>query len=261
VINAADPAFADLPRDLRPAVRFSADPAAAADLVVTGVELGLRGTRLEFRWRDQTIVLDSPLVGRFNVENLAAALATGLALGYPTAACVRALAGVTQVPGRLERFDLPGGALAVVDYAHTPDALAAVLRTCAEIGPGRLLAVFGCGGDRDRGKRPLMGEVAARGADLTWITSDNPRSEDPAAICREIAAGFATVAGRRSADARVVVDRREAIEAALAAAAAGDVVVVAGKGHEDYQLVGSEVRPFDDRRIIRDWLAREAAHG
>ncbi|MBE0566659.1 MAG: UDP-N-acetylmuramoyl-L-alanyl-D-glutamate--2,6-diaminopimelate ligase, partial [Krumholzibacteria bacterium] len=166
-----------------------------------------------------------------------------------------------QVPGRVERFDLPGGALAVVDYAHTPDAVAAVLRTCDELSTGRLLVVFGCGGDRDRGKRPLMGRAAALGADLAWITSDNPRSEDPAAICAEIEAGFLAAGPRRAGRPTVVVDRREAIEAALAAAGRGDVVVIAGKGHEDYQIVGAERRRFDDREVVRAWLDREAQRG
>jgi UDP-N-acetylmuramoyl-L-alanyl-D-glutamate--2,6-diaminopimelate ligase len=163
------------------------------------------------------------------------------------------------VPGRLERFDLPGGALAVVDYAHTHDALAAVLATCDELARGRLLVVFGCGGDRDRGKRALMGAVAVRGADAVWITTDNPRSEDPAAIAAAIVAGCDQVGGPRATAREVVLDRTTAIGAALAAAGPGDVVVVAGKGHEDYQLVGDRVLALDDRQIVRAWLAAAEA--
>ncbi len=259
VINAADPALAPLAAAAPRAVTFAADPAAtvAADLRVTGARLGLTGTELELTWRGVPIALRSPLVGRFNVENLTAALASGLALGYAPEACAAALARVAQVPGRLERFPLPQDALAVVDYAHTHDALAAVLGACRELGGRRLLVVFGCGGDRDRGKRPLMGRVAAELADAAWITSDNPRSEDPAAICAEITAGFDAVARPRAAGREVIVDRRTAINAALAAAGPRDVVVIAGKGHEDYQLVQGRVLALDDRQIVRDWLARE----
>jgi UDP-N-acetylmuramoyl-L-alanyl-D-glutamate--2,6-diaminopimelate ligase len=143
----------------------------------------------------------------------------------------------------------------VVDYAHTHDALAAVLTTCRELTDGRLLVVFGCGGDRDRGKRPLMGAVAAAHADLAWITSDNPRSEEPAAICAEIAAGFDAVAAPFARGREVVVDRRAAIAAALAAAGPRDIVVIAGKGHEDYQLLGTQRLHLDDRELVRDWIA------
>ncbi|HPF70343.1 MAG TPA: UDP-N-acetylmuramoyl-L-alanyl-D-glutamate--2,6-diaminopimelate ligase [Candidatus Krumholzibacteria bacterium] len=261
VLNAADPAFASLDVGGRRRVTFSPDPRVAADLVVTGARLGLDGSHLCCRWQGRDLEFTSPLVGRFNVENLAAALAAGLALGHDADTCAAALAAVPQVPGRVERFDLPQGALAVVDYAHTPDAVAAVLRTCDELSRGRLIAVFGCGGDRDRGKRPLMGRAAAEGADLVWITSDNPRSEEPAAICAEIEAGLDRAEPRRARDCTVVVDRRTAIAQALAAAGEGDVVVIAGKGHEDYQIVGAERRHFDDREVVRDWIAGEGRRG
>ncbi|RKZ20064.1 UDP-N-acetylmuramoyl-L-alanyl-D-glutamate--2,6-diaminopimelate ligase [bacterium] len=258
VVNGNDPALAGITAGDHQVVRFSTNPEVCADLRVLHAELDLRGSRLELDWRGRTLELTSPLVGRFNVENLAAALAAGLALGYPADSCVEALAAVRQVPGRLEQFALPSGALAVVDYAHTHDALAAVLSTCDELSAGRILLVFGCGGDRDRGKRVLMGEVAAQAADLAWITSDNPRSEDPASICAGIVAGFDAVKAPRAEARQVVVDRTMAIRAALAASRPSDVVVVAGKGHEDYQLVGERVLDLDDRRIVRDWL-REVA--
>ena len=258
VLNAGDPLLAGLEAPGRQVIRFAAGPEVAADLRVTAAELDPTGTRLRLDWRGQTLELASPLVGRFNVENLAAALAAGLALDLPAADCLEALASVAQVPGRLERFDLPAGAMAVVDYAHTHDALAAVLATCDELSDGRLLVVFGCGGDRDRGKRPLMGAVAARAADVVWITSDNPRSEDPAAICAEILGGFNEVAEPRATESYVVEDRRAAIEAALSAAGSGDVVVIAGKGHEDYQLVGDQVLDLDDGRVARNWIEGRA---
>jgi len=198
-------------------------------------DLELDRTRLVLGWRGLTLTIDSPLVGRFNVENLTAALAAGLALGLDPVQCAEALGGVPQVPGRLERFVLPNGGLAVVDYAHTHDALAAVLKACDELNDRRLLVVFGCGGDRDRGKRPLMGQVAARESDQAWIT---------------------WAAGRE-----LVIDRREAIEAALVEAGPGDIVVVAGKGHEDYQLIGGQVIDLDDRVIITDLIERNRAHG
>jgi UDP-N-acetylmuramoyl-L-alanyl-D-glutamate--2,6-diaminopimelate ligase len=259
VINVGDAALAPLAAGREHVVRFAAvaDPVVRADLRVLGAELSLRGTDLTLDWRGRRLALRSKLVGRFNVENLTAALAAGLALGYDPDACSAALAAVAQVPGRLERFLLPAGGLAVVDYAHTHDALAAVLLACRELGARRLLVVFGCGGDRDRGKRALMGQVAAELADLAWITSDNPRSEDPAAICAMIAAGFEAAAQPRARGREIILDRRTAIAAALAVAGHDDVVVVAGKGHEDYQLVQGQVLELDDRQVIREWIARK----
>jgi UDP-N-acetylmuramoyl-L-alanyl-D-glutamate--2,6-diaminopimelate ligase len=260
VLNADDPQLMGLDSGGAPLLTFSARPEtpAEADLKVTGADLGLQGTALELDWRGQQLRLHSPLVGRYNVENLCAALAGGLALGFEPTECLAALAGLEQVPGRMERIDLPAGALAVVDYAHTPDALEAVLAACDELVAGRLLVVFGCGGDRDTGKRPLMGEVAARCSDGTWITSDNPRSEDPATICTQIAAGYEEARNTRSLTCSVLEDRSRAIEAALAAAETGDIVVVAGKGHEDYQLVGDQVLHLDDREIIHHWVAGQS---
>jgi UDP-N-acetylmuramoyl-L-alanyl-D-glutamate--2,6-diaminopimelate ligase len=204
------------------------------------------------------VSLASPLVGQHNVMNLLAAIATGVALDLGPEAIGRALGAVAAVPGRFERVDAGQPFLVVVDYAHTPDALERVLTTARRLTPGRLAVVFGCGGDRDRGKRPIMGEIAARLADRVWITSDNPRSERPGAIVDEILAGAGRVSG---VGARVTAepDRRTAIRAALQAAAEGDTVVIAGKGHETYQLVGSEVLPFDDRDVARRILQERGA--
>jgi UDP-N-acetylmuramoyl-L-alanyl-D-glutamate--2,6-diaminopimelate ligase len=266
VYNAAEPAFGGLTAanaGLR-VVRFDAGDGAAdgtAEVRVVRRELSASGTQLTIDCFDERLELASPLVGRFNVENLAAALAAGVALGLPAAACAAALAGAEQVPGRLERIALPTGAVAIVDYAHTPDALAAAATVGRELAAGRLLLVFGCGGDRDRGKRPLMGAVAAREADAVWITSDNPRGEEPDAICRAIRAGFDAVTAPRAGACTVVIDRTAAIGAALAAARDGDVVLVAGKGHEDYQLIGKRRLDLDDRRLVRDWIAREGRDG
>ena len=264
VINNDDHQLAGLDTSGVETIRFSCHPnqgeTPAADLCVLAAHLELEGTRLELDWRGSNLKIHSPLVGRFNVENLTAALAAGIALGLDATECAAALGGVPQVPGRLERFVLPNGALAVVDYAHTHDALAAVLRACDELNDHRLLVVFGCGGDRDPGKRPLMGRVAAEESDLAWITSDNPRSEEPGGICRDIMAGFDEAPKPRAAGREMIIDRTKAIESALAEAEAGDIVVVAGKGHEDYQLIGGRIVDMDDRVIITDWMKRNRAH-
>jgi UDP-N-acetylmuramoyl-L-alanyl-D-glutamate--2,6-diaminopimelate ligase len=262
VINAADEHLASIDTSGHPVFSFDPRPGAgaagSADLVLTQASLGLSGSRLALDFRGDTHVLESPLVGRFNVENLMAAFNAGVALGFGPQNVCEALSGVDQVPGRLERFILPGGGLAVVDYAHTHDALAAVLNACDELSRGRLSVVFGCGGDRDKGKRPLMGQVAALQADVAWITSDNPRTENPASICREIADGFRSVKDPRAVAVAVIEDRTEAIRAALDDAGEGDVVVVAGKGHEDYQLVGDQVLELDDRQIVRRWIGEKS---
>ncbi len=265
VINAREELLMDLETGGHPVLLFDPKPQLRgshhADLLLTRAELGLAGSHLELDFQGQSLVLDSPLVGRFNVENLMAAFNAGVALGFSPQTVIAALAGVDQVPGRLERLDLPVGALAVVDYAHTHDALEAVLLACDELSSGRLLLVFGCGGDRDKGKRPLMGQTAASHADAVWITSDNPRSEDPAAICQEIEAGFRSVKAARAETLQVIEDRTSAVRSALSSAGPGDIVVVAGKGHEDYQLVGEKVLDLDDRQLIRDWIVEEGTHG
>ncbi len=212
----------------------------------------------------------SPLTGGYNVLNILAAAATGLGLGLPVEQIRTGLARVGRVPGRLERVTLAdgaGGPTVFVDYAHTPDALENVLVSLRPLVTGRLICVFGCGGDRDRGKRPLMGAIAARGADLAIVTSDNPRTEDPETIVAAVAAGAAET-GRQlhggtellSADPpatgyAVLIDRREAIRAACSLARPEDTVLIAGKGHEDYQILGTEKQFFDDRLEAANALA------
>ena len=184
------------------------------------------------------------LPGAFNVANAVGALATLVTAGVPLAAAVEGVAGLPGVPGRMERVDAGQGFLALVDYAHTPEAVTTLLRAVRAVTPGRVLVVLGCGGDRDRGKRPLMGRAAVEGADVAVLTSDNPRSEDPLQILREMA-----VEG-----ALLEPDRRAAIAAAVALARPGDAVVVAGKGHETGQEAGGVVTPFDDREVLRELL-------
>jgi UDP-N-acetylmuramoyl-L-alanyl-D-glutamate--2,6-diaminopimelate ligase len=190
------------------------------------------------------------------VENLLAAAATGLAAGLDLAAVLDGASAAVVVPGRMERVDAGQPFAVIVDYAHTPAGLEAVLpaaRAAAEGSGGKLLVVFGAGGDRDRAKRPVMGSVAAAVADQVWVTSDNPRSEDPVAIIDEILAGIPVGA---HAVTHVQPDRRAAIGAALSAARDGDVVVIAGKGHETGQTAGNITIPFDDRLVAREELER-----
>ncbi|MEZ5099223.1 MAG: UDP-N-acetylmuramoyl-L-alanyl-D-glutamate--2,6-diaminopimelate ligase [Thermoleophilia bacterium] len=186
--------------------------------------------------------LRTSLRGRFNVENVLAAVAVGRLLGLPDGAIVRGVASLRGVPGRFEAVDAGQPFAVIVDYAHTPDALGRVLEAARELCTGRLTCVFGCGGDRDRGQRPAMGAAAAAAADRVLVTSDNPRSEDPAAIVEEILEGAGP-------GAEVELDRARAIERALREAAEGDVVVLAGKGHEPGQEIAGEILPFDDRDV------------
>jgi UDP-N-acetylmuramoyl-L-alanyl-D-glutamate--2,6-diaminopimelate ligase len=195
-----------------------------------------------------TARIASRLLGRFNAWNLLAALAALLEHGAPLAGAAHALAAAPTVPGRMEGFRGPRVApLVVVDYAHTPQALAQALAAARAHCAGQLWCVFGCGGDRDRGKRPLMGAAAAAGADHVIVTDDNPRSEDPEAIVREIRAGFPA-----GFPAQVIHDRGDAIEVAARAAGAGDIVLVAGKGHEDTQTYGADRRRFSDRAFVME---------
>jgi UDP-N-acetylmuramoyl-L-alanyl-D-glutamate--2,6-diaminopimelate ligase len=215
-------------------------------------ESGLRGIRLlaTSPWGPVQIV--SPLIGEHNVMNLLGAVGVGVALGLAPAVIASALGSVTRVPGRFEQVEAGQDFLVVVDYAHTPDALQRVLETARRLTPGRLGVVFGAGGDRDRGKRPVMGRIAATLADRVWLTSDNPRSEDPAAIIEEIAAGVTPAPpGGWARDP----DRREAIRQAIDWARPGDTVVIAGKGHETYQVIAGQILPFDDRLVAKEFLS------
>jgi UDP-N-acetylmuramoyl-L-alanyl-D-glutamate--2,6-diaminopimelate ligase len=194
----------------------------------------------------------SRLLGRSNVENVLGAVAAARLLGLPQDAVAGGVERVEVIPGRLERVDEGQPFTLFVDYSHKPQGLESVLRTARELADGRVLCVFGCGGDRDREKRPVMGRIASELADLVVVTSDNPRSEDPLAIIREIVEGAGP-------DVEVVPDRRRAIAHAVEMARPGDVVVIAGKGHEQGQEVGGETLPFDDREVAREALRRLGA--
>lgn len=204
-----------------------------------------RGMEFELTAKGKSYLVRSPLIGRFNVYNTLAALAAASAVKVPLREAVAAMAEAPQVPGRMEHCGTRDGVSVFVDYAHTPDALENACRTLKELNPARLITVFGCGGDRDRGKRPLMGKAAATYSDACILTSDNPRSEDPEAILREIEGGMG------NARYRSVVDRAEAIRIAIHAAGKGDIVLIAGKGHEPYQQFADRTIDFDDRREAR----------
>lgn len=224
-----------------------------ADWSVADVELGADGSRFTVLGPDGVRISAAvPLPGDFNVANALAAIASAAEAGFDPQAVADGLAASAGVPGRLERVPTGRDLTVVVDYAHKPDAVEAVLHTLRPVTRGRLVVVIGAGGDRDTGKRPVMGEIAARLADLVVVTDDNPRSEDPAAI------RAAVLAGTRGGSAEVVEigDRRAAIAAAIDGAGPGDVVVVAGKGHETGQEVAGVVHPFDDRAVVREVLAR-----
>jgi len=214
----------------------------------------LDGIRMAIESPAGRLSLASPLIGEHNVMNLLSACAVGVALGIKLSVVGSALATVSAVPGRFERVEAGQPFLVVVDYAHTPDALERVLGTARKLTRGRLGVVFGCGGDRDRGKRPIMGAISARLADRAWVTSDNPRSEDPLAIINEVVVGIRGVWPDLDRCA-MIPDRRAAIRAALDWARPGDLIVIAGKGHETYQIIGREVLPFDDRAVVRQILA------
>jgi UDP-N-acetylmuramoyl-L-alanyl-D-glutamate--2,6-diaminopimelate ligase len=241
-----------------------------ADIAPGPLSFSLEGLRFDVRTPRGTLQINSKLVGRPNVYNILAAVATATAMDVSFDAIERGIKQLAGVPGR---FEVVSGAkdevTVVVDYAHTDDALRNLLETARPLAPGRLITVFGCGGDRDRTKRPLMGAVASRLSDVLVITSDNPRSEDPARIIEEIQRGIpadaragaergARRAGTRDPDARqlAIVDRHEAIARAIELARPGDLVLVAGKGHEKYQVIGDRVLPFDDVAVAREALAR-----
>ncbi len=229
-----------------PVVRFGEGSDADVRIVSVGAEGS--GLELEFAGSGATWRCVLPLLGRYNAWNAAGAFAAAVALGIDASAAAAGLNRASAIPGRLERVDAGQPFTVVVDYAHTPDALERALAACREHARGRVLCVFGCGGDRDRGKRPVMGGIAAAGAELAWVTNDNPRSEDPAAIAAEV------VSGAPAGALHVVLDRGEAIAAALAHAHPGDIVLIAGKGHETTQTIGAKVLPFDDREVARALL-------
>jgi UDP-N-acetylmuramoyl-L-alanyl-D-glutamate--2,6-diaminopimelate ligase len=233
-----------------------------ADITPGPLSFSLGGSAFDVRTPRGALHLRSRLVGRPNVYNVLAAVATGVALDLPFDAIERGVEALDGVPGRFQIVSSEAdGVTVVVDYAHTDDALRNLLETARPLTSGRLITVFGCGGDRDRTKRPLMGAVAGRLSDLVIVTSDNPRSEDPGKIIEEIQRGI-TPDSRRDRGPRLlaIVDRQEAIARAIELARSGDVVLVAGKGHEKYQVIGDQALAFDDAAVAREALVRRRSN-
>lgn len=251
IINADDPHGAAM-RSATKAQVLTYGIEAECDVRASDIHHGEEGTRFELITPNGATLVQMRLAGRFNVYNALAASAVGLAQGIPLDLIGRALNAAQSVRGRFETVHAGQPFRVIVDYAHTPDGLDNVLRSARAITVGRVIVVFGCGGDRDRTKRPLMGSISRALADLVYVTSDNPRTEDAHAILRDIVNGIADREG-----VAVIADRREAIEAALSVARPDDCVVVAGKGHETYQIVGRETILFDDVEVCRDVLRRE----
>jgi UDP-N-acetylmuramoyl-L-alanyl-D-glutamate--2,6-diaminopimelate ligase len=270
VVNVEDPAGLSIAQHVQ-RVQQVPQLLRCAKHVGDGVEIGAlsvaadrSGTTAQIWTPAGVLELVSPLIGEHNLENLLIAIGCGVALGLDADEMMRALREAHGAPGRLERIEHPNDVLVFVDYAHTPDALVRVLRTVRKPTSGRLIVAFGCGGDRDAGKRPLMGEASAQLADLVIMTSDNPRSESPLEILKQIEVG-AVRAGLPAIDpsqlatsARGYVlepDRHTAIRLALLAAAPGDTVLLAGKGHEKVQIIGDQRLEFDDRVEARAVIA------
>jgi UDP-N-acetylmuramoyl-L-alanyl-D-glutamate--2,6-diaminopimelate ligase len=247
VLNADDPRYGDL-RSIDPARVVSYGMQVASDIHPVRYQYGWEGTNATFKTPTGELELHTALMGKSNLFNIGAAIGVGVALNVPAGAIVHGIESLSRVPGRFEPVIAGQAFRVIVDYAHTDDALEKVLASAREITQGRLIVVFGCGGDRDRTKRPLMGQVAANGSDYAIVTSDNPRAEEPMAIIKEIEEGM------RGGRYRIEVDRREAIRLALAEAKPGDTVLIAGKGHETYQTIGANSYPFDDRAIARELL-------
>jgi UDP-N-acetylmuramoyl-L-alanyl-D-glutamate--2,6-diaminopimelate ligase len=216
----------------------------------THIRSSLKGLRFDVAYGKTRFEIRSPLIGKINVYNILSACAAAMTYQLPPEIIAEGIASCTGVPGRFERVDEGQPFAVVVDYSHTPDALKNAIAVARTLDPKRVITLFGCGGDRDRSKRPLMGEVAAKGSDLVILTSDNPRSEDPLAIMNDVLVGL------RRSDTRTIVepDRAAAIRKAIDEARAGDVVILAGKGHETYQIFRDRTIHFDDREAAREAL-------
>jgi UDP-N-acetylmuramoyl-L-alanyl-D-glutamate--2,6-diaminopimelate ligase len=221
------------------------------------VSLSITRTQFFVHHDGERTQLSSQLIGRFNVYNILAAFAAGIALGMSKSEIKQGIESLHSVPGRFQKLESPKGWTAIVDYAHTPDALEKCLQTIHDVlpqhGQGKVITVFGAGGDRDKTKRPLMGRIVASLSDHVVVTSDNPRTEDPAVIMQEICAGIS-----RTENVIKEVDRRKAIENGLGSAQPGDVVLIAGKGHEDYQVIGTERHHFSDVEVVQNFIGKQS---
>lgn len=253
VTNADDPRGSAMVEGTRARVlRYSVD--GDADITARDLTMSVAGMQFTVGLPGLSTSLQTMLTGRFNAANILAAMGTATALGVPPEVAARGIGSVRSVPGRFEQIVSPRGWTAIVDYAHTPDALENTLHAIRQMqgteNVRRIITVFGCGGDRDRGKRPQMGRIAATMSDMTIVTSDNPRTEDPLVIIGEICAGMPS-----GAMVEREADRRKAIARALSLAGPGDVVLIAGKGHEDYQVIGTEKMHLDDREEVEAFMS------
>jgi UDP-N-acetylmuramoyl-L-alanyl-D-glutamate--2,6-diaminopimelate ligase len=255
VLNSDDSNFEEL-KAISPSHVISYGLSARSDVHPSDYRLGWNGLDATFQSPGGEFKVHSGLVGKPNLYNISAAVGIGLGLEISIESIRAGIEGLALVPGRFENIATSEPFRVVVDYAHTDDALEKLLQTAREITPGRVIVVFGCAGERDRTKRPMMGNAAARLSDIAIATSDNPRGEDPMSILREVEAG---VTGADSGKFHSIPDRRDAIRFALASARAGDSVILAGKGHETYQVIGKESFEFDDRVVVRELLNELAA--
>ena len=257
VINIDDEYGRRLAEEMRPLMRVRTfGTAADADFRAEPKLVSLKGSQYELTYQGRSYLVRTPLIGAFNLSNSLAALAGAVAAGVGIQDAITCLAQSPQVPGRMELVSSVNNVQCFVDYAHTPDAVENVCRTMKDLcRSGRVITIFGCGGDRDRTKRPLMGEAAARYSDICLVTSDNPRTEDPEAIIDEIMPGIPTAKQHR------ITDREEAIRAALSMARPGDVVLIAGKGHENYQIFATETITFSDSAVVRKYYEEKNPEG
>ena len=270
VVNCDDPWGARLIDEIKtPVITFGMG--RSCDVLPTDVAISIDGINAKIKEPGRAFPVSSAMVGKFNLYNILAAAATAMSLRIPEEYIRSGIGALDAVPGRLERVSGPGEPAVFVDYAHTGDALEKVLENLSDFKKGKIITVFGCGGDRDRTKRPVMGEIAAMLSDLAIITSDNPRTEDPSRIMDEIEMGIDTDSTRYSPEDiingfsekgyTVIADRRNAIDLAISVAGKSDIVLVAGKGHEDYQIMGTEKFPFDDRVVVREALSGRRSGG
>jgi UDP-N-acetylmuramoyl-L-alanyl-D-glutamate--2,6-diaminopimelate ligase len=253
VVNTNDPSGRRLAAEIRPPVLTWSSEAGNADVRARDVRCDLSGTSLEVVHPAGRFRISSPLLGRFNVDNLLGAAAAAIALGIPGDEIAAGSSALARVPGRLERVEAGQPYVILVDYAHTEDALRRLLEAVRALTDKKIVLVFGCGGDRDRGKREPMGRIAGTLSDIAIATSDNPRSEDPEAILAEVEKGLAASGATKYLK---VGDRREAIRTAIGLANPGTVVVIAGKGHESVQVIGDRVLPFDDRQVAAEYASK-----
>ncbi|MBW2558095.1 MAG: UDP-N-acetylmuramoyl-L-alanyl-D-glutamate--2,6-diaminopimelate ligase, partial [Deltaproteobacteria bacterium] len=270
VVNRDDPWGVGLLGEIKtPSVTFGVG--GFCDVSSTDFTFSMDGISANIKGPDGVFPISSVMVGKFNLYNILAAAATAMSLGISEEYIRSGIGALETVPGRLEKVSKPGEPLVFVDYAHTGDALEKVLENLSDFKEDRIITVFGCGGDRDRTKRPVMGKIAATLSDLAIITSDNPRTEDPSKIMNEIEAGIDTdskryfpeniINGFNEKGYMIVADRRTAINLAVSIAGESDIVLVAGKGHEDYQIMGTRKFSFDDRVVVREALSARRSGG